>query len=117
MISHEVATSLCDEQMHVHGINTSGGPLVEARSLVKIYRPEQYGPGLSLGRQAGKREIRAVDEVSVEIWPGETLGLVGESGCGKSTLGRMLLRLIEPTSGSVSFDGQDLLHASAGQLR
>lgn len=86
-------------------------PLIEIRDLVKVY---SAGASL-LGRSRG--ETRAVDGVSLDIEPGETLGLVGESGCGKSTLGRMLLRLIEPTSGSVRFEGQDVLAASGAELR
>jgi len=66
---------------------------------------------------ARKGEVRAVDDVSLEIQAGETLGLVGESGSGKSTLGRLALRLIKPTSGSVRFDGIDLLHVGHGELR
>lgn len=85
--------------------------LVEVRDLVKVY---QTGEG-AFGNSG--REVRAVNGVSLDIQAGETLGLVGESGCGKTTLGRMLLRLIEPTSGIVRFDGNDVLAASSVRLR
>jgi ABC-type oligopeptide transport system ATPase subunit len=78
--------------------------LVEIRNLTKIF-PQ------------GKHEVRAVDDVSLDIHAGETLGLVGESGSGKSTLGRLILRLIEPTSGSIRFEDRDLLGASSGEMR
>src|SRR5205807_3857836 len=86
-------------------------PLLEVRNLVKVYSSSE---GV-FGKTA--REIRAVNGVSFDIHEGETLGLVGESGCGKSTLGRMILRLIEPTSGRLQFDQQDVLSASPSVLR
>src|SRR5215831_14114232 len=85
-------------------------PLVSVRDLVKVYKTEgAFGQA--------QREVRAVNGVSLDIELGETLGLVGESGCGKSTLGRMVLRLIEPTSGAITFNGRDVVAASKSQLR
>jgi oligopeptide transport system ATP-binding protein len=87
-------------------------PLVEARNLTKVF---PHTGSQFAGKASG--EVPAVDGVSLDIQAGETLGLVGESGSGKSTLGRLILRLIEPTSGSVHFDGRDLISASRGEMR
>jgi len=80
--------------------------LVSVRGLVKHFPVE-----------GSDDVVRAVDGVSFDIFAGETLGLVGESGCGKSTVGRCLLRLIEPTSGSVGFQGRDVLALNKKELR
>src|ERR1051325_2989258 len=69
------------------------------------------------GTNTVKRVVKAVDGVTIDIYKGETLGLVGESGCGKSTLGRAILRLTEPTAGQVFYNDQDLAHLSSRQLR
>ncbi|HEY3639486.1 MAG TPA: oligopeptide/dipeptide ABC transporter ATP-binding protein [Xanthobacteraceae bacterium] len=68
-------------------------------------------------RVPGGRQLRAVDDVSLTLSAGETLGVVGESGCGKSTLGRMILRLIAPSAGEIRFLGQDITHLSERALR
>jgi len=74
--------------------------LLEIRNLTKVFG-----------------HIRAVDDVTLDIQSGETLGLVGESGSGKSTLGRLILRLIEPTTGSIRFEGRDLVSLKRGDMR
>ena len=95
------------------GMTTDGsGPLVELDGL-KLYFPIKSG--LVLDRHIG--DIRAVDDVTLTIRRGETLGLVGESGCGKSTVGRTILRLYKPTGGRVVFDGRDITSLGEGELR
>ncbi len=90
---------------------TKQEPLLKVRDL-KVY----FNMGNDLFGQSGGPN-KAVDGVSFEVYPGETLGLVGESGCGKTTLGRSMLRLVEPTSGSVYFDGVDVLELRPNGLR
>jgi oligopeptide transport system ATP-binding protein len=86
-------------------------PLLSVRDLSKHY-PIRKG---MFSRTVGR--VRAVDGVSFDLMPGETLGLVGESGCGKTTTGRCILRLVEPTAGEVRFDGRDVLAMPARELR
>src|ERR1700692_1983344 len=86
--------------------------LLEIRNLTKVF---QLGESIFGG--GAKGEVRAVDDVSLDIQSGETLGVVGESGSGKSTLGRLVLRLIEPTSGKIVFEGRDLFAASKSAMR
>ncbi len=101
-------------------------PLVSIQGLKKYFhakvawpKKEKVSPGRALARAFTRKSalVRAVDDVSLGIQEGEALGLVGESGCGKSTLGRTVLRLLDPTDGTVLFRGKDITHLSQEQLR
>ena len=83
---------------------TKNENIVEVKNLVK-YFPVRAG-----FLQRVVNHVKAVDDVSFSVRKGETLGMVGESGCGKTTIGRSMLRLVEPTSGSVRYEGRDILH-------
>jgi peptide/nickel transport system ATP-binding protein/oligopeptide transport system ATP-binding protein len=87
-------------------------PLVEVRDLVKHF---PLTKGIIMQRKVGA--VQAVDGVSFDVLKGETLGLVGESGCGKSTTARLLLRLMDPTSGSIRFQGDDITDAKGSRLK
>ena len=95
-----------------------GSELIAIRDLKVHFN---LGGGTFLDKLVGgspvRRVVKAVDGVSLDIYPGETLGLVGESGCGKSTLGRALLRLTEPTGGQVFYKGKDLSTLSKSAMR
>jgi len=93
-------------------VTAASDPLVRVENLKVWFKIRS---GLIIDRHVG--DIRAVDDVSFDIIRGETLGLVGESGCGKTTVGRTLVRLYEPTDGSVFFDGEDISHLSQRELR
>ena len=86
-------------------------PIVETRGLGK-YFPVRRG---AWGRIRGW--VRAVEDVNLQVWPGETLGVVGESGCGKTTLGRLILRLLDATSGAAYFQGRNLADLDGRELR
>src|SRR5690242_21852980 len=92
-------------------------PPMATEPLLRVKNLKKYFPirGGLFSREVAR--VHAVDDVSFDILPGETLGLVGESGCGKSTTGRTILRLIEPTSGEVSFQGKDVTTLDKRSLR
>src|SRR4030043_2334819 len=98
---------MTDQAVHTNGKKN----LLEIKELVK-YFPVRGGL-----LQRVVAWVQAVDNISFNIREGETLGLVGESGCGKTTVGRTLLRLIEPTSGSVLFGGTDVLKLKGGEMK
>jgi peptide/nickel transport system ATP-binding protein/oligopeptide transport system ATP-binding protein len=93
-------------------VSATASPLVEVRDLVKHFPIKQ---GVIFQRQIGA--VKAVDGVSFDVMDGETLGIVGETGCGKSTTARLLVRLLDPTSGSIVFEGVDIAKASGGTLK
>ena len=86
-------------------------PLLELKNVCKTFNDTTSWRSRSL------KSVQAVDDATLSLYPNETLGLVGETGSGKSTLGRIALRLIEPSSGSVKFEGQDITHLSARVMR
>jgi peptide/nickel transport system ATP-binding protein/oligopeptide transport system ATP-binding protein len=89
-----------------------GAPLVEVRNLVKHFPITQ---GIVIQRQIGA--VKAVDDITFDVKRGETLGIVGETGCGKSTTAKLLVRLLDPTSGKIVFDGQDVGAANKDDLK
>ena len=91
-----------------------GEPLLEVNNLKKYYDTSE---GFIESLFGSTQKVKAVDDVSFDLFPGETLGVVGESGCGKSTLGQALVRLVEPDSGEVLFQGEDVTEFSRTKLR
>ena len=118
---HDYTKSLLEAALHLHDPPEKSScelpetPLLRVNNLVQHYILEQ-----NLIQQLLRQDpavIKAVDGVSFELFPGETLGLVGESGCGKSTLSRSILQLVSPTSGNVEFLGQELTNLSEREIR
>lgn len=109
-ITKQLSVSAEDRRSHLENLYSSM-PLLKVEHL-KTYFPLRKG----LFNRVYDH-VRAVDDVSFDVYPGETLGLVGESGCGKTTTGRSILRLIEPTSGKIIFDGIDVMSLKGKALR
>ena len=119
---HGYTRSLLTAALHLQASPAAGGraagqenkgaeePLLQLRGLQQHYRLERGVLGWLSSRDS--QTIKAVDDISLELYPGETLGLVGESGCGKSTLSRSILRLVQPTGGAVEFLGRNLMGLS-----
>ena len=100
-----------EERKKQHELLYSQEPILKVENL-RTWYPLRKGV---FGRTYNY--IKSVDDVSFDVYPGETLGLVGESGCGKTTLGRSILRLVEPTSGNVIFEGRDITKLNSKELR
>jgi len=100
-------------------INPNGSAVLSVRGLRKDFPLRRSWLDAALIRLRGQAipVVQAVDDVSFEVYAGETLGIVGESGCGKTTLGRTILQLLEPTGGQILFEGTDLSRLSGQQLR
>ncbi|ELZ69198.1 peptide ABC transporter ATP-binding protein [Haloferax prahovense DSM 18310] len=105
-------------------VDRSGEPLFEVRNLKKYFNAgEGVFGNVHLSWEGGglptveRRHVKAVDDVSFDVYPGETVGLVGESGCGKSTVARTALRLLDPTDGEVYFEGQPLHELGTSEIR
>jgi len=120
---HEYTRSLLQSALHLQTGSSQPRtpnlepqtPLLRLRNLKQHYTLEQNF--IARWLEQSDRTIRAVDDITLDLYPGEILGLVGESGCGKSTLSRTILQLVRPTSGSVEFLGQDLTQLSRLALR
>ncbi len=96
-------------------ISSNSMPLIRIEHLSKHYDQPHKWKWFTTSRKP--KIIRALDDVNLTVSKGETLGLVGESGCGKTTLGRLIVRLLEPTSGTIFFEGKDIFHLNNYQLQ
>jgi peptide/nickel transport system ATP-binding protein len=120
---HEYTKSLLNAALHLQAVaEDSADNTTREKPILRVENLKQYfsleaNLIQQIFSQAKTTEIKAVDNISFDLYPGEILGLVGESGCGKSTLSRTILQLLKPTSGKVEFLGQDLTTLSASAMR
>ncbi|MGL5834597.1 MAG: ABC transporter ATP-binding protein, partial [Waterburya sp.] len=120
---HEYTKSLLNAALHLQAVESDPGDSIpREQPLLKVENLKQYfsleaNLIQQLFSNAKTTEIKAVDNISFDLYPGEILGLVGESGCGKSTLSRTILQLLKPTSGKVEFLGQDLTTLTTSGMR
>src|SRR5207247_4808881 len=100
------------------GAQPAAAPAPRGAPLLKLESVKKYFPitrGILIQKRVG--QVHAVDGVDLEVYPGETVGLVGETGCGKSTLARVIMRLHGSTEGTIHFDGRDVTHLKGKPLR
>jgi peptide/nickel transport system ATP-binding protein len=120
---HEYTKSLLNAALHLQAVaEDTDNSSTEEKPILRVEHLKQYfsleaNLIQQIFSQAKTTEIKAVDNISFDLYPGEILGLVGESGCGKSTLSRTILQLLKPTAGKVEFLGQDLTTLSASAMR
>ncbi|MBW4534554.1 MAG: ABC transporter ATP-binding protein [Pleurocapsa minor HA4230-MV1] len=120
---HEYTKSLLNAALHLQAVaEDTDNSSTEEKPILRVEHLKQYfsleaNLIQQIFSQAKTTEIKAVDDISFDLYPGEILGLVGESGCGKSTLSRTILQLLKPTAGKVEFLGQDLTTLSASAMR
>ncbi len=118
---HPYTQSLLNAALHIHDLTPKHILAPDQPPLLKVSQLKQYfsleGNLIQQWFNREKTWIKAVDDINFDLYPGETLGLVGESGCGKSTLSRTILQLLKPTSGQVEFDGEELTQLSEAQLQ
>jgi len=111
-MTSDTTSEATSPEQHAAAPSREGTPLLKLTGLQKYF--PQYRQTLVRRPDA---PVRAVDGVSLQLYPGETIGVVGESGCGKSTAGRTLLRLLEPTGGTIEFQGKDITNVRGDELR